>query len=277
MNYKYQNAKRNRSARTVILLGLVVLLVASAQQTAAQQYYNSFSKMVSMTSMWQSNFYNDIIRANASKESFKELAGASRITQQDIQNLCKPFPCGNESNLNRAPSQPAYPAPTAASPTTALPRQYPITATDFRPAGRRIMPDEIARSSKGAAEEKELLRTLSNQFLDNFDKEARKNNIANSFAFLTGVSMQIVSGRDLSDAETDQLISGFNNSIAYTPQFVSMSRQDKQVLNECAVITAGMMAFLNEQGKLHNDAKMQADARQMAKAVIAYFFGVQVQ
>ena len=76
MNYKYQNAKRKRSARTVILLGLVVLLAASAQQTAAQQYYNSFSKMVSMTSMWQSNFYNDIIRANASKGSFKELAGA---------------------------------------------------------------------------------------------------------------------------------------------------------------------------------------------------------
>ena len=139
------------------------------------------------------------------------------------------------------------------------------------------MPDEVARSSQEGAEEKELLRKLSNQFLDSFEQEARKNNIANSFAFLAGVSMQIVSGRDLSDAETDQLISGFNNSIAYTPQYVSMSAQDKQVLYESAVITAGMMALLNEQGKLNNDSKMQADARQMASAVVAYFFGVQVQ
>jgi len=258
-------------------LGLVVLLVASAQPTAAQQYYNSFSKMVSMTSTWQSNFYKDIIRANASTGSFGELAEAPRITQQDIQNLCKPFPCGNESSLNTAPSQPTGPAPTAGGPTVALPNQYPITATDFRPPGRRIMPDEVARSSQEGAEEKELLRKLSNQFLDSFEQEARKNNIANSFAFLAGVSMQIVSGRDLSDAETDQLISGFNNSIAYTPQYVSMSAQDKQVLYESAVITAGMMALLNEQGKLNNDSKMQADARQMASAVVAYFFGVQVQ
>ena len=139
------------------------------------------------------------------------------------------------------------------------------------------MPDEIARSSQVSAEEKELLRNLSNQFLDSFEQEARRNNIANSFAFLAGVSMQIVSGRDLSDAETDQLISGFNNSIAPTPQFVSMSAQDKQVLNESAVITAGMMALLNAQGKQNNDAKMQTDARQMAAAVIGYFFGVQVQ
>jgi len=58
---------------------------------------------------------------------------------------------------------------------------------------------------------------------------------------------------------------------------VSMSAQDKQVLNESAVITAGMIAFLHEQGKSNNDTKMQADARQMAAAVIGYFFGVQVQ
>src|SRR6185295_3974294 len=117
MNDEYQNARRNRSARAAVLLGLVVLLVASAQQAAAEQYYNSFSKMVSMTSTWQSSFYSGIIRANASKGSFGELAGAPRITQQDIQNLCKPFPCGNESSLNTAPSQPTPPAPTATSPT----------------------------------------------------------------------------------------------------------------------------------------------------------------
>jgi hypothetical protein len=87
--------------------------------------------------------------------------------------------------------------------------------------------------------------------------------------------MQIVTGRELSDTEGDLLVSGFNNSIANTPQFALMTARDKQVLTECAVISAGMIAFLNEQGKLHNDVKMQADAKEMAKAVIRYFFRVQ--
>jgi len=270
-------AKRDRGALSalVLVLGSFLLTLAGPPKASAQQYYNSFSKMVSLTSMWQNNFYSDIIRANASRGSFRELAGAPRITQQEIQNLCKPFPCGNESNLNRAPSQPVYPSAVPNRPPAA-PTNYPITATDFRPVSGRIVPDEISRMSQGTAEEKELLRNLSNQFLDAFEKEGRKNNIANSFAFLTSISMQIVIGRDLSDAEEQQLISGFNNSIAYTPQWVSMSARDKQVLLECAVISGGMMAFLHAQGKQHNDAKMQADAQVMAKAVLGYFFGVQL-
>ena len=78
-----------------LLPRLVILLVlAISAPITAEQYYDSFSKMLSMTSMWQNNFYNDIIRTNAAKGSFRELANASRITQQEIQNLCKPFPCG---------------------------------------------------------------------------------------------------------------------------------------------------------------------------------------
>lgn len=270
-------AQKDHGVRTVLVLVLGSFLgtLAGPQRASGQQYYNSFAKMVSMTSMWQSNFYSDIIRANAAKGSFKELADAPRITRQDIQNLCKPFPCGNESNLNPSPSQDAYPGAAPNRPPTA-PTSYPITATDFRPVGGRIVPDEISRMSQGTAEEKELLRSLSNQFLDAFEKEGRKNNIANSFTFLTSISIEIVAGREPTDAEQEQLISGFNNSIAYTPQFVSMTARDKQVLHECAVVSGGMMAFLHTQGKEHNDAKMQADARMMAKAVLGYFFGVQL-
>ncbi len=276
MNCKNQSAQKHRRASAATLVSLVVWLVAGAPQVAAEDY-NSFSRMVRLTSTWQSNFYSDIIHANAAKGSFGELASAPRVTQQEVQNLCKPFPCGNEHMLGAAPA-PSYPtAPVNRAAPPPAPRQYPITATDFKPPRGRIVPDEISRTNPGTAEEKALLRNLSNQFLDNFEKEARKNNIANSFAFLAGVSMQIVLRRDLTDAETDQLISGFNNSIAGTPQFASMSAQDKQVLNESSVITAGMMAFLNEQGKLNHDTKMQADARVMARAVVAYFFGVQVQ
>jgi len=138
------------------------------------------------------------------------------------------------------------------------------------------MPDEISRMSQ-TAEEKETLRTLSNQFLDALEREGRKNNMANSFAFLTSISMQIILGRDLTDAEEQQLISGFNTSLAYSPQFKSMTARDKQILYETAIIAGGMIAFLHAQGKEHNEAKMQSDARTMAKAVLVSLFGIRIE
>jgi hypothetical protein len=121
------------------------------------------------------------------------------------------------------------------------------------------------------------MRTLSNQFLDALEREGRKNNIANSFAFLTLISMQIVLGRDLTEAEEQQLISGFNTSLASSPQFVSMSARDKQVLYESAIIAGGMIGILHAQGKQINDAKMQSDARTMAKAVLMSLFGIGIE
>lgn len=270
--------KTYRNTIVGLLLGLscLLLLTAFPKQTAAQHTYNgqnytdAFSKQLVVNSTMQSNLYNGIMRANASKRGmFPELSGASQITPQEIQNLCKPFPC-------TASTQSGSTVTTATNRTEPLPRQYPITATDFYPESGRIIPNQLARSLRGTNEEKELLRQLSNQFLDAFEREGRKNNVANAFAFLASFSLQIAAERELSEAEEQQLISGFNNWLAVTSQFASMTAHDKQVLTESAVITAGMMAFLNEQGKLNKDTKMQADARQLAKAVIAYFFGVQI-
>lgn len=259
-----------------ILLGLTVFIVATgAQRVGAQQFYDSFSKMLSVTSTLQTNLYNDIIRANSG--SFGQVSGAPRVTQQEIANLCKPFVCSGPkpSIMEGQPSAPAYPQTPAYRPPP--PRQYPITATDFRPVGGRILPDEISRTSQGTADEKALLLTLSNQSLDTLEKEGRKNNVASAFALLTSVSMQIVLGRELSDPEEKQLTSGFNTSLASSPQFVAMPVRDKQVLYETAAVAGGMMAFLHVQGKQQNDAKLQSDARIMAKAVLANLFGIRVE
>src|SRR4030095_6514394 len=172
MNYKDQNTKRNPRARTLVLVvSSVAFLLAGAQRLAAQQYYDSFSRMQSLTSMWQSNFYNDIIRANGTRSSLRSVAQAQRVTPQEIRNLCGPFPCGLEPAPSSVPSRPGPAAPSAASPRPVQPPQCTITATDLRPVGNRIVPDEMARTPNGTAEEKALLRNLSNQFLDAFEKE----------------------------------------------------------------------------------------------------------
>ena len=276
MNYEKRNTRSNQSVGLGLLLAVTssLLLFVGPQSAAAQQYYDSVSRFLDKSSMWRNNFYNDIIRANSG--SFGQVSAAPRVTQQEIQNLCKPFPCvGDKSSIMSQPAPSAYPQAPAYIPPP--PRQYPITSTDFRPVGGRLMPDEISRTAQGTAKEKEQIRTLSNQFLDALEREGRKNNIANSFAFLTSISMQIVLGRDLTDAEEQQLISGFNTSLASSPQFVSMSARDKQVLYESAIIAGGMIAFLHTQGKQNNDAKMQSDARTMAKAVLMSLFGVRIE
>lgn len=280
MRYVRMNIRRDRSRASFLLrFASLLLLFMCAQQSAAQQYYNSFSSMLDKSSMWRSNFYNDVIRANG--RSFGQVGQAPQISDELIQNLCKPFPCaGPKPSIMGSQPAPVYPhAPvysTPSVPAPAPPRQYPITATDFRPVGARIVPDEISRMSQ-TAEEKEMLRTLSNQFLDALEKEGRKNNMANSFAFLTSISMQIILGRDLTDAEEQQLISGFNTSLAYSPQFKSMTARDKQVLYETTIVAGGMIAFLHEQGKQHGDAKMQSDGRTLAKAVLVSLFGIRIE
>jgi hypothetical protein len=265
-----------RSTWLIVSLAACLFVTFSPEKTSAQQFYDSFSKMLSVTSTLQTNLYNDIIRANSG--SFGRVSNAPQITQQEIANLCRPFVCAGPkpSIMGDQSSSPAYSqAPSNTKP--AAPRVYPITATDFRPAGGRIVPDEISRSSQGTAEEKQLLRILSEQSLDTLEKEGRKNNVANAFALLTSVSMQIILSRDLTDAEEKQLISGFNTSLASSPQFAAMPARDKQVMYETAAIAGGMMAFLHAQGKLHGDAKMQSDARMMAKAVLISLFGIRIE
>lgn len=114
---------------------LFVLLLT--QSASPQQYYNSFSSMLDKSSMWRNRFYNDVIRATSG--SFGSVSSAQQVTQEEIQNLCKPFPCSGPkpSIMSSQPPPASYPQAPAYSPP---PPQYPIAATDFRPAGGRIMP-----------------------------------------------------------------------------------------------------------------------------------------
>jgi hypothetical protein len=284
MSRRHSELQSDSMARNIFLAGSLsfILFLPGSWHVAGQHTYggnnygDAFSKMLVVNSTMQSNLFSSINRANAAKrEMFPELAGASRITPQEVANLCKPFPCGNEGMTASgpaprysAPAQPAYVAPT--------PRQYPITASDYRPMGGRILPNEVAASYQGDADTKEAIRALANQFLDAFEKEGRKNNVANGFGFLSSISIQVVTGRELTELEEQQLIAAFNNNLAADPRFAGMSARDKQIANEASVISGGFIAFLQVQGKESNDAKMQADARQLATAAIAYFFGVQI-
>ena len=251
---------------------VVFAILLSAFQPVAGQYRNPYNgvshssqlaKFYDMTRTWNSNLFDAMSRYQATKDRLKELARANGGSSRT------PAPRTNSpvygSNNPVARSAPAI-------------RQYPITATDFKPVSARIAPDQFANSIPGLSlEQREALKTLSNQFLTAFEGEARKNNVANAMTMLIAMSLQVLTGKEVSDGESKQMIVALNNALGATPQFVTMTPQDKQIVYESAIVMGGIIATLNIQGAQQNDSAMQSQAREISRAVVKNLLGIEAR
>jgi len=232
-----------------------MLLLLITQSSAAQYtnpysgatWNNSFSRVMDMTRTWNQNLW----------DAQKNL---QRVTDQTAAK-------GSANNRSSSASTSTPPPPS---------RQFPITATDFSPLATRLVPQELANAMPGLTpEQKGGLRDLYLHFLTEFEKEARKNNIANSFAFLLGVSMQVAGGREVNEAEADRLIAFFNNTLPNIPQFNALAPQQKQILYESLIITGGTIGWLYGTGVQQNNPAMQQQAKQLAQVVLRQLTGMQ--
>lgn len=257
--------------RYLLAGSLVFATLLSAFQPVAGQYVNPYNgvshssqiaKFYDMTRTWNSNLFDAMSRYQATKDRLKDLArangGSSRATQRTT-------PPAYGSNGPVARSAPAI-------------RQYPITVTDFKSVAARLVPDQFANSIPGLSfEQREALKALSNQFLTAFEGEARKNNVANAMALLIAMSLQVLTGKEISDGESKQMIAAINNTLGATPQFVSMNPQDKQIVYESAVVMGGIIATLNIEGAQQNDFAMQSQAREISRAVVKNLLGIEAR
>src|SRR5262245_13402033 len=106
---------------------------------------------------------------------------------------------------------------------------------------------------------------------------AKFYDVANAMTFLLGVSLLVLTGKEVSDAESEQMIAAFNDTMGATPQFVSMTPRDKQILYESAVVMGGMIALLHSQGAEQKDTAMQSDAKELSRAVVKHFLGLEAR
>lgn len=244
-----KNRKTKPEKRQTLRLVLLVLagsLLLILPQSAAGQYTNSFSRIMDMTRTWNQNLWDAQKNLQAVEDRGAKLGATS-------------------SGASRG--QPMVPM-----------RQYPITVTDFRPVAVRLLPAELANNTPGLTrEQRDELRGLYDQFLTAFEKDARKNNVANAFAFAVGVSLEVVSGKELSDADANVLIQNFNSVLGNVPQFNALGPEQKQALYELSVITGGMIGFLHLKGVEAKDAGMQTQARELARMVLKHFLGLDVR
>jgi len=168
--------------------------------------------------------------------------------------------------------------PSSTGPRQQLANQFPISVTDFRPVSGPIMPDRLADSITGVdAPTREEIRKLFRLALTSFESGARKNNLANAFAFITAVSLKVRTGQEPTDAQSDQLIIYFNNVVGGSPAYRSYDAQQLQTLYESLVITGNIIALLDAQGKQAKNAQLQTQAIQMSQAVLKQFLGIDPQ
>jgi hypothetical protein len=147
--------------------------------------------------------------------------------------------------------------------------QYPITATDFYSLPVRVMPDHLANEQAALTpEQKTVMRVMYSQLLDDFEKLNRKNNMAAALTFAVRASLLAVYGKQLSQAEIDQLGWNFNSVLAATPQFITMAPNEKQALYESLIITGGTITVLQTEGVQQNNLAMQAQATELGQAVL---------
>ena len=234
---------------------ICALLMLALFQRAQAQYVgatDSYSKMLDMTRTWNQNLWSAQSSLDLTREHLSCAASSSGQTSSaqgsSLAHVDKPEQTGE---------------------------QFPITATDFTPPGPAfVLPDQIIDSTAGLTPaQKAEMRSVFLKTLTTFEKQARKDNMANAFAFVATVSFQI-RGRNLTEADTDTLIAHFNEALTKTPQYNALLPQQKQVLYESLIITGGIIAYLETKGKQANNLAMRTQANQLSAQVLKQFLGI---
>ena len=149
-----------------VFLGVVAIICGPAARGAAAQT-NSYTHMLNVIQNQNQSWYNQLNSYN------QQFGGAGRSAVQPGHAQPQPGPA------SRA--------------------QYPITATDFYALPVRVMPDYIANGQAALTpEQKAVLRFAYATFLDDFERQYRRNNMAVALTYVVRVSLFAVHGQQLS-------------------------------------------------------------------------------
>ena len=214
-------------------------------------------------------------------------AGGAAAQTSSYTNMLNTIQMQNQSWYNQLNSYNRQfgSAARGASPSVPLPAtqpgagaglpQYPITATDFNAVPVRLVPEKLANGIQDATPEKKLaIRVKYYEFLDDFEKMNRKNNMAAALTYAVRASLRSVYGRELTQPEINQMGWNFNSVLAMNPQFNAMPPQEKQVLYENLIITGGTIVFLQAKGVEENNPTMQGEARQLGQMLLKQWLNI---
>lgn len=171
------------------------------------------------------------------------------------------------------PSSPQGGAAGARQPA-ALP-QYPITATDFYSQPGRIMPEKLANGAPNLTpEQRQAVTAEYYEFLSDFEKNNRKNNMAAALTYAVRASLFSVYGKELTQPEINQMGWNFNSVLAMTPEFIVMPPAQKQVMYENLILTGATIVFLQNKAAEEHNVVMQGQAKQLAQSLLKQWLNI---
>ncbi len=166
------------------------------------------------------------------------------------------------------------PTPQAAAPVKVAPPafKHALTATDFTPAGKRTMPEQFAKNAKTAGERAQVIQ-LCRAIQSGIEAQpgVRKHNLSTAVTVLLGISLQVSTGREFSDAESEGLQLIINDALAELPGFKAMSNEKRTAAYDAFLITGGLIAGMAQNATETGDAAQLALAKDMAKQALTQF------
>ena len=169
-----------------------------------------------------------------------------------------------------APAQGRAPAPKPAPAKVAY--KHPLSATDFKPAGARTVPQQLSAAVTDGNDRRQF-EAACRDILATIEKTPgfRKNNLAAAMTVLLGVSLQVVKQIEIPDAESQEFMRGLNDQLAPLPAFAAMSAEKRTQVYDTMVIVGGLIAGIAQNAADTQNREMAALAQQMAKDALAQF------
>ncbi len=173
----------------------------------------------------------------------------------------------------RQPGAAPAPAPAPAAPkATAAAYRFPITATDFRPAGPRNAPEMLASGAANPKDRQQLVEAgRSIHKAIEATPGFRRNNLAAAMTVLLGVSLQVTYGVEFDDAQSQAIVRQFNDVLGDLPAHKALDAAQRTQMYDAFIVIGGFIAGIAHEGAASGNAEMVSQAKSMARDALAQF------
>jgi hypothetical protein len=246
--------------RSFTLFAFIFALLSLSQSASAQFQYN-YSSNIWLNSDLNQMFQKRWTIARTRAEGRTQLADAMDGRRSINSN-------GNASTAQSAPAENIL-------------RRVPLSQTSFKSNPIPVMPSLLG--AKFVDQKPQDLQTLVKTFselLKNYDamlvsskQSYLRNNVAGAATFALLMSRSVLTGQpELSDQQSDAVLQDINALLASSDKFKALPAIAKQKIYETFIITAGLAAMLNDEGKQNSNAETVAQGKDLAKTILSLFF-----
>lgn len=240
---------RSRASALAGALGLILLAFAGAAQS---QYTNYMRPGVN---------FNNLYAAQA------DITLSNMMRQSQMIGYLNSVKASQAKAAGRAPPVASPPPPAAVA---AVAPKRPLSATDFRPAGARDTAQQMSAAVADPAGRAQMVQVFR-QIQETLEGTPgfRRNNLASAVTVLLGVSLQVLTGKEFDDAQSQGLLQLVNDELAALPGFKALSNEKRTRMYDAMVMTGGLIAGIAHNAAEAGDEAQALQARTMALDALA--------